>query len=103
MNKYRNTPTNGYASKREAKRAADLKLLEKAGQISDLQEQVDFVLAPAVTLDGRQKPKIKYRADFVYIQDGKKVIEDCKGYRTPVYRLKRHLMLSVLGLEVRET
>ena len=102
MRKYRNTPTNGYASKREAKRADDLKLLEKAGHITELQQQVTFVLAPAVMLDGRQKPKLKYIADFVYWEGHRMVVEDVKGAKTAVYRVKRHLMKHVHGIEVKE-
>lgn len=100
--KYRNTPTNGYVSKREARRATDLKLLEKAGQITRLQEQVPFVLAPAVMLDGKKKPALRYVADFVYEEEGQRIVEDAKGVRTRDYRIKRHLMKSVLGIEVRE-
>lgn len=96
--KYRNKPIGGYASKREAKRAADLKLLEKAGHIKELREQVTYELVPKC---GKERA-VKYIADFVYQQDGKVVVEDVKGRRTPVYIIKRKLMLWRHGIEVKE-
>jgi hypothetical protein len=109
-NKYSAIKTDGHASKREAKRAGVLKLLERAGQIKDLKEQVEFVLAPSVVINGRKRPAIKYFADFVYEDLGlpeffesRLVVEDCKGFRTPVYKLKRHLMKSVLNIDITET
>jgi len=110
MSKYGAVKTNGYASKREAKRAADLKLLEKAGKIFELREQVTYVLADAVTVQGRRRPSLRYIADFVYLvpvpgNSGMRheVVEDCKGFRTPEYRIKRHLMKSVLNIDILET
>jgi hypothetical protein len=104
-NKYGNKRTNGYASKREAKRAEELKLLEKAHKIVGLREQVEFELIPKQ--DGERS--CKYVADFVYDQyedDSKlsvrRVVEDAKGYRDPVYRIKRKLMLQVHGIRIRE-
>jgi hypothetical protein len=81
---------NGHASKREARRANELAMLERAGHIKDLKEQVVFIVAPSVVIDGRKRPPMKYIADFVYTQDGKQVVEDVKGFRTDVYRIKRH-------------
>jgi uncharacterized Fe-S cluster-containing protein len=103
--KFGNRKTNGYASKREAKRAEELKLLEKAHKIVGLREQVEFELIPKQ--DGERS--CKYVADFVYDQyedDSKlsvrRVVEDAKGYRDPVYRIKRKLMLQVHGIRIRE-
>jgi hypothetical protein len=100
------TVVNGveFASKAEARRFNHLKVLERAGRIKDLQLQPVFVLAPAVVLDGRKKPALRYVADFSYVDLAtcKRVIEDVKGMATPVYRIKRHLMKTVLGLEVKE-
>jgi hypothetical protein len=104
MSKYRNKRTNGYASKREAKRAAELKLLEKAGEITNLREQVAFELIPKQ----QGERACKYVADFVYwhrhegMTPGEEIVEDAKGYRDPVYRIKRKLMLHVHGIRVRE-
>lgn len=109
--KYRNKPTNGYASKKEAKRAFALKLMEEAGQIRNLLEQVPFLLIPKQ--DGERA--CTYVADFVYEewcldastiparQQWLEVVEDCKGMRTDVYRVKRKLMLMVHGIKIRET
>ena len=105
MNKYKAIKTDGYASKREAKRAAELKLLLKAGGIYGLLEQVTFQLAPSVVVQGRKRPPLRYIADFTYYDKpgGTMIVEDCKGFRTPEYRIKRHLMMSVHGIELLET
>lgn len=103
MSKYRANPTNGYASQKEARRAAELKLMERAGLIMGLREQVVYILAPSVVIQGRKRPPMKYICDFVYVMDGKEVCEDVKGVRTAVYICKRHLMKSVHGVEIKET
>lgn len=113
--KYRNEATNGYASKREATRAAELHLLEKAGQIRNLREQVTYVLIPAQYLDGECVEKqCTYTADFVYekpasespqlvlVTPWSEVVEDAKGVRTQQYVMRRKLMLSVHGIRVNE-
>ena len=94
-----------FDSKREAKRYQELVLLGRAHKISQLERQVVYELAPAVRLDGekRMKPALRYVADFRYF-DGDKghfVVEDAKGRDTPVSRIKRHLMKSVHGIDVR--
>jgi hypothetical protein len=107
--KYLNKKTelDGYMfdSKREAERWAELKLLERAGDITDLKRQVGFVLAPAVryTPHGRQKPALKLIADFSYIDlkhGGRVVVEDVKGVLTTAFHIKRHLMKAMLGITV---
>ena len=105
--KYRNKPTAGYASKREAKRAAALRLMQEAGQIQGLREQVEFLLIPRQTRpDGTAERSCSYWADFVYDEwaaDGwRRVVEDVKGMRTREYVLKRKLMLMVHGVAIRE-
>ena len=97
--KYSNIPTRGFASKREARRAQDLRLLERAGKITKLQTQVKFLLVPKF---GKERP-MHYIADFVYDEHGIRVVEDCKGCRTDVYRIKRKLMKWIRGIEIRET
>ena len=100
MSKYRNIRTNGYASKREANRAAELQAVAKAGIISDLREQVRYVLLKPCP---PQYPKsLSYIADFVYVQNGVTHIEDSKGFRTAVYKIKARLMKQLLGLEIEE-
>lgn len=103
MSKYRSKRTNGYASKRESKRATELALPERAGHIHYLREQVVFEIAPSVVIQGRKRPPLKYIADFVYYVDGRRVVEDAKGYRTEGYRIKRHLMKAVHGIDILET
>ena len=109
MNKYGNEKTEvdgiKFASRHEAKRYVELKYMERAGLIKNLQLQRVY------TLIGTQKDKagnvlerpVKYIADFVYKdKDGKTVVEDAKGVRTDVYRIKRKLMLSIYGIRVQE-
>ena len=99
MNKYRNKKTGSYASKKEAKRAQELKLMEKAGLISDLAEQVKFVLIPKQ--EGERE--CSYVADFVYFDNRmNKIVEDVKGLRTPLYVVKRKLMRRVHGIRITE-
>jgi len=93
MAKYRNVKTNGYDSKKENARANELKLLERAGHISKLCEQVTFELQPSFKCDGKAERAIKYIADFVYQKDGKLVVEDVKGFKTDVYKIKRKMLL----------
>ncbi|WP_175725144.1 DUF1064 domain-containing protein [Burkholderia ambifaria] len=103
--KYRNQSCehNGikFDSRRERDRWIELSRQHAAGEISELERQVVFVLADAVVIDGRKKPALRYIADFVYERDGKTVIEDVKGMVTREYRIKRHLM-AVRGLQIVE-
>jgi hypothetical protein len=92
-----------FASKAEATRYQELRVLERKGLISDLELQPVFELAPAVKLDGKTKPALRYVADFRYcdkVHHGS-VVEDVKGMQTQVFRIKRHLMKTVLGIEVK--
>lgn len=105
--KYRNKPTDGYHSKREARRAAALRLMQEAGQIQGLREQVEFLLIPRQTRpDGTAERSCSYWADFTYDEwtaDGwRRVVEDVKGVRTREYVIKRKLMLMVHGVAIRE-
>jgi hypothetical protein len=101
--KYKNIKSGNYDSKREAKRAGELKLLERAKIISDLKEQVIFNLVPACAkADGTKERPVTYTADFVYIENGIQVVEDCKGVKTQQYIIRRKLMLFLLGVTVKE-
>ena len=106
VNKYHACRVGNYASLKEYRRAQALKLMLAAGQISDLREQVPFVLIPAQRGDdGRVvEHACRYIADFVYTdrQTGRQVVEDTKGYRTKEYIIKRILMLHVHGIAIRE-
>ena len=89
-----------FDSKREFHRWCELRLLERAGKISDLKRQVKFELIPKQV----GERACSYVADFVYYDaDSKKVVEDCKGYRTEGYKIKRKLMLWVHGIKIKET
>ena len=87
-----------FASKLEAGRYVDLKLMEKAGLIHGLRCQVTFRLEVNSLLVCR------YIADFTYFMKGSlvQVVEDAKGYQTPEYLLKKNLMLAIHGIAIQE-
>lgn len=92
-----------YDSMKEYRRFKELSLLERAGAIQNLQRQVEFELIPSQRVNGKvaERP-CKYVADFVYMENCKKVVEDTKGFRTKDYIIKRKLMLWVHGIQIRE-
>jgi len=92
-----------FASKGEAGRYRELEILMSAHQINDLRLQVVYDLAPAVMILGRRPPPLRYVADFVYMRYGREVVEDFKGVRTEGYRIKRHLMKAIHGIDIYET
>lgn len=108
--KYRNTKTERgglkFDSIAEADRWRHLNFELLAGRIQSLQRQVAFVLAPRAEFsNSRASPAIKYVADFVYLRDGQVVVEDVKSpasAKLSTYRLKRHLMRTVHGIEIAE-
>ena len=105
--KYHNTPVQRdgktFASKREAGRYAELKILERAGKISGLKTQVSYLLIPSQYENGKCiEHSCKYVADFVYFENGQLVVEDAKGIKTDVYRIKRKLMLKEYGIKIKE-
>lgn len=114
-----------FDSIKEARRYQELKFLEKAGEIRNLQTQVKFVLIPSQRIDGKVvERECSYKADFVYevpitieklystntgkvekmtVQGGfETVVEDTKGMRTTDYIIKRKLMLYVHGIRIKE-
>ena len=100
-----------FASKAEARRYAELKLLEKAGRIRDLELQPSFPLEVVSPRNGEVIQVGTYRADFRYreieMHEGgfgrwRIVIEDVKGMPTPVYRLKKKLMEARYGIAITE-
>jgi len=108
MSKYhsKKVKKNGqtFDSLKEYRRFCELTLLEKAGKITDLQRQVKFELIPSQRIGGKVAERAcNYVADFVYIENGEKVVEDTKGFRTADYIIKRKLMLYVHGIKIRET
>jgi hypothetical protein len=103
MSKYGNIKTvtsDGikHDSIKEANRWCELKLLERAGVIQDLQRQVKFLLIPKQ--EGERA--VYYVADFTYTENGKSVVEDTKGMRTKEYILKRKMMLYFHGVKIKE-
>lgn len=107
-NKYkaekRNIDGKTYDSHKEAHRHCELVMLQKAGKISDLREQVPFELIPKQCDENGKvvEHACKYIADFVYIQNGETVVEDTKGVKTEVYKIKRKLMLYIHGIRINE-
>lgn len=97
MSKYQSKKTivDGitFDSKREAQRYCELKMLEKAGKIVNLELQFSFQLQPPYRKNGKTIRAINYIADFVY-QDARSlkiVVEDVKGFKTKEYLLKKKL------------
>lgn len=117
----RKTVVNGneFDSQKEARRYQELLFLERSCKISNLRLQVKYVLIPtqrAPSLEvykagqkkGHRKPgkvlenECAYIADFVYVKNGNEVVEDAKGMKTAVYRIKRKLMLERYGIQIQE-
>ena len=110
-----------FDSLKEYRRFCELRLLERAGAISELRLQVPFELIPAQyetyerygkngkrLKDGQKcvEKAVTYIADFVYIENGKRVVEDVKGYKGStayaLFSLKRKLMLYIHGIKINE-
>ena len=101
MNKYRNKKCtiDGFTfdSLKEGQRYAHLKLMQKAGTIRGL------TLQPRFDIDINGQKVCKYFGDFSYTDaDGKTIIEDVKGMKTPIYRLKKKLVKALHGVEITE-
>lgn len=105
-NKYHARKTGGHASKKEHRRAGQLKLMQLAGEISGLREQVPYELIPEQRDSAGKllERSCRYIADFVYNdRQGNLVVEDTKGVLTPQYRIKRKLMLYIHGIIIKQT
>lgn len=104
--KYRNrvteTPDGLFDSEAEYRHWCHLKIRQRIGEISDLRRQVVFELAPAVEIEGRLRPPLRYVADMTYLEGGETVVADVKGAITPEYRIKRHLLKAVHGIDIKE-
>ena len=123
-NKYYNCKTKSsdgivFDSHKEASRWEQLRILERAGEITELQRQVKYEIIPAQyetyeryskrgerLKDGERlvERNAEYVADFVYTitKTGETIVEDAKGFRTKDYILKRKLMLLVHGIRIKE-
>lgn len=97
-----------FDSKKEHKRYIELKAMQQRGEIRDLQHHTKFELAPKTKLEGekRAKPALRYFADFTYYNTrGEYIVEDVKSEATrkkDSYRNKKHLMKTVLNIDIKE-
>lgn len=95
MNKYKNTKivvdNIKFDSVLEANRYQELKLLQRAKQISNLRLQVPFLLQEGFKKNGKTHRKIEYIADFVYEENGQTIVEDTKGMKTETFKIKQKL------------
>lgn len=78
-----------------------LRLLERAGEITDLQVHPRYLLQDKFRYRGKSERAIYYEGDFEYVDvaSGKRVVVDVKGARTEVFKLKRKLFLAKYGNE----
>lgn len=107
-----------FDSRKEARRYNELMMLQRAGEISDLKRQVEIELIPnqyateeRYSKSGKRlkdkmillERKVCYVADFVYTdKDGREIVEDTKGIKTPDYILKRKMLLFLKGIRINE-
>lgn len=106
QSKYKNKKTQVdmyvFDSVKEAQRYKELKLLERAGEISNLELQPRFLLQESFKKNGKTYRKIEYVADFKYTEKGKTIVEDVKGLQTDVFKIKHKLFeKKYLELELR--
>ncbi len=80
-----------FDSQLEGRRYRELALLERAGEIKNLRLQVPFLLQESFKKNGKTYRKIEYIADFVYEEKGQTIVEDTKGMKTDVFKLKQKL------------
>lgn len=87
-----------FDSKKEARRYKELKILEKADEIKSLELQPRFLLQEKFKYNGKTIRKIEYVADFRYIDEkGNTIVEDVKGMKTEVYKIKKKIFLKIYG------
>lgn len=98
-----------YASRKEARRGAELELMQRQGLISGLKKQPRYRFEPNLSRGMKQGLYFdtgrvaEYWPDFEYFNDaGELIVEDVKGVRTPVYKIKKCLMYAYFGIEVTE-
>ena len=99
-----------FDSIKERDRYLILKDMERLGQIEDLKLQVKYELIPSYEINGRKVRNVSYIADFVYfkihnkknIQIKELIVEDCKGFKTDIYKLKKKLFEYKYGVEINE-
>ncbi|MBM0046858.1 DUF1064 domain-containing protein [Anaerococcus sp. mt242] len=94
-----------FDSQKEARRYGELKLMERAGVIKDLELQPKFELIPTIRTETETLRKTVYKADFKYfdVKADHEVVEDVKGFKTDVYKLKKKILLhKYKGIDFRE-
>ena len=104
------TSEGKFDSEREYARWCELKLLQRAGYITELRRQVHFVVIQEQREHGDQgkllERRTEYIADFVYRENGKTIVEDVKGYKKgaayELFVMKRKLMLKEFHIQVKE-
>lgn len=92
-----------FDSAKEAKRYTRLRDMERSGLIQGLRLQVPFEILPSFECDGVKYRGMSYVADFVYYRGGKVVVEDCKGFKTAEYKMKKKLMAYVNHINIEES
>ena len=108
MNKYHNKKVivNGHKfdSIKEANYYNQLRLLQRAGLIRDLELQKTFILQPSFKLNNKTRRNITYKADFTYFsnEDDKIHVIDVKGFKTDVYNIKKKMFEYKYGIEIEE-
>jgi hypothetical protein len=94
-----------FSSIKEAKRYEELKNYQEQGKIRGLELQVKYNLQPSFKINGKTIRAIDYIADFTYTDNTTEelVVEDVKGYKTDIYKLKRKLFAYKYHKEIKET
>ena len=92
-----------FASLKEGRRYWELRLLERAGTVTELQTQVPYDLTVVSLIDQRPHSIGTWIADFEYRRDGARIVEDAKGVRTPLYRRARRHVEAQYGIRILET
>lgn len=92
-----------FDSAKEARRYVKLRDMQEDGRIHGLRLQVPFEILPSFECDGVKYRGMRYIADFVYVRDGKQVVEDVKGVKTPEYKLKKKLMAYINHINIEES
>lgn len=98
-----------FDSKKEAARFKELQAMVYAEEIRDLKLQPHFTLQEGFkTQDGESVKAIVYVADFSYFKRSDDedawefIVEDVKGQKTDVYKIKKKMMQEVYGITVQE-
>ena len=87
-----------FASKKEMKRYAELRLLQRAGEVQDLELQPEF----RVSINGEHY--CTYTADFAYTEKGERIVEELKSTGTAkdaAFRLRKKAAELFYGIKVR--